>query len=88
MSAQGYDVTFVRNVTDIDDKILEKSSESGEEWWALAARVEYEFQTVADALNIARPALQPRATGDIPAMVELIETLIERGHAYVAEDGS
>ena len=85
---RGYTVTLIRNVTDIDDKILEKSSESGEEWWALAARVESEFQTVADALNIARPALQPRATGDIPAMVELIETLIDRGHAYVAEDGS
>jgi cysteinyl-tRNA synthetase len=50
--------------------------------------VESEFQAVADALNIARPALQPRATGDIPAMVELIETLMKRGHAYVAEDGS
>ncbi|MDA2980641.1 MAG: cysteine--tRNA ligase [Actinomycetota bacterium] len=85
---RGYAVRLIRNVTDIDDKILEKSSESGEEWWALAAEVESEFQAVADALNIARPALQPRATGDIPAMVELIETLIERDHAYVAEDGS
>ena len=85
---RGYAVTLIRNMTDIDDKILEKSSESREEWWALAARVESEFQTVADALNIARPTLQPRATGDIPAMVELIETLIERDHAYVAEDGS
>ena len=78
---RGYAVTLIRNVTDIDDKILEKSSESGEEWWALAARVESEFQMVADALNIARPTLQPRATGDIPAMVELIETLMERDHA-------
>jgi cysteinyl-tRNA synthetase len=85
---RGYVVTLIRNVTDIDDKILEKAAESGEEWWALAERVESEFQTVADALNIARPARQPCATGDIPAMVELIETLMERGHAYVAEDGS
>jgi cysteinyl-tRNA synthetase len=85
---RGYAVTLIRNVTDIDDKILEKAAESGEEWWALAERVESEFQAVADALNIARPALQPRATGDIPAMVELIETLLERGHAYLAEDGS
>ena len=85
---RGYAVTLIRNVTDIDDKILEKSSESGEEWWALASRVESEFQAVADALNIARPALQPRATGDIPAMVDLIETLMERDHAYLAEDGS
>jgi cysteinyl-tRNA synthetase len=85
---RGYEVTLIRNVTDIDDKILEKAAESGEEWWALAERVESEFQAVADALNIARPARQPCATGDIPAMVELIETLMERGHAYVAEDGS
>jgi cysteinyl-tRNA synthetase len=85
---RGYEITLIRNVTDIDDKILEKAAESGEEWWALAERVESEFQAVADALNIARPALQPRATGDIPAMVELIETLMKRGHAYVAEDGS
>ena len=85
---RGYAVTLIRNVTDIDDKILVKAAESAEEWWALAERVESEFQAVADALNIARPALQPRATGDIPAMVELIETLMERGHAYVAGDGS
>ncbi|MDA8863264.1 class I tRNA ligase family protein, partial [Pontimonas sp.] len=87
-SYRGYRVTLIRNVTDIDDKILEKALESGEEWWALAERVESEFQAVADALNILRPARQPRATGDIPAMVELIQTLIDRGHAYAAEDGS
>jgi cysteinyl-tRNA synthetase len=87
-SHRGYAVTLIRNVTDIDDKILEKAAESGEEWWALAQRVESEFQAVADALNIQRPALQPRATGDIPAMVALIDTVMERGHAYLAEDGS
>jgi cysteinyl-tRNA synthetase len=85
---RGYSVTLIRNVTDIDDKILEKAAESGEEWWALAERVEGEFQAVADALRISRPARQPRATGDIPAMVELIHTLLEKGHAYTADDGS
>jgi cysteinyl-tRNA synthetase len=87
-SYRGYRVTLIRNVTDIDDKILEKAAETGEEWWALAERVEAEFQAVADALNIERPARQPRATGDIPAMVDLISILMERGHAYAAEDGS
>ena len=85
---RGYKVTMVRNVTDIDDKILEKSAESAEPWWQLASRVEREFHEASDALDIRRPALEPRATGDIPAMVSLIERLIERGHAYVADDGS
>jgi len=85
---RGYKVTMVRNVTDIDDKILEKSAESAQPWWQLASRVEREFHQASDALGIRRPALEPRATGDIPAMVSLIERLIERGHAYVADDGS
>ena len=85
---RGYRVTMVRNVTDIDDKILEKSAETGEAWWQLASRVEQEFHEASDALGIRRPALEPRATGDIPAMVSLIERLIDRGHAYVADDGS
>ena len=88
MEYRGLEVTMVRNVTDIDDKILEKSKESGEPWWALASRVEHQFHQVSDALRIRRPALEPRATGDIPAMVTLIQTLIDNGHAYVAEDGS
>ena len=87
-SYRGYKVTLVRNVTDIDDKILEKAAETGEQWWALASRVEAEFQSAADSLRIQRPDLQPRATGDIPAMVGLIELLLERGYAYVADDGS
>ncbi len=87
-SYRGYKVTLIRNVTDIDDKILEKAAETGEEWWALASRVEAEFQSAADALRIQRPDLQPRATGDIPAMLGLIELLLDRGYAYVADDGS
>lgn len=87
-SYRGFQVTLIRNVTDIDDKILDSASETGEEWWALAERVEAEFHTVADAIHIQRPALQPRATGDIPAMVELIHLLLDRSHAYVAADGS
>ena len=85
---RGFDVTLVRNVTDIDDKILEKSRESGEPWWALAHRVENEFHRQAEVLRIRPPHNEPRATGDIPAMVELIQTLLDTSHAYVAADGS
>lgn len=85
---RGYDVTLVRNVTDIDDKILDKSTQAHEPWWALASRVEHEFHQATSALGIRRPTLEPRATGDIPAMVALIHRLIEAGHAYVADDQS
>ena len=87
-SYRGYTVTLVRNVTDIDDKILEKALETNEEWWALAERVENEFHTATSALGILPPAREPRATGDITAMVTLIDTLMRSGHAYSAPDGS
>lgn len=85
---RGLEVTLVRNVTDIDDKILEKAAESSEQWWALAERVEGEFHQATSALRVLAPTREPRATGDIPAMVDLIEVLLKKGHAYVAEDGS
>ena len=91
-------VTAVRNVTDIDDKILEKARASeqpgfdgehpNEPWWALAYRFEGVFHQAYDALGIERPTYEPRATGHIPQMHELIAELIERGHAYPAQDGS
>ncbi|QEE62205.1 cysteine--tRNA ligase [Salinibacterium sp. dk2585] len=84
---RGYDVTFVRNVTDIDDKILANASET-EEWWALAYRVELEFTASYRALGILAPTYEPRATASIGQMQEIIQRLIERGHAYPAEDGS
>lgn len=85
---RGFTVTLIRNVTDIDDKILEKSAESGEEWWALAERVEAEFHQATSTLRVLPPTREPRAAGDIPAMIELISLLLKKGHAYVAEDGS
>lgn len=84
---RGYDVTFVRNVTDIDDKVLANASER-EPWWAVAYRVELEFTEGYRAIGILPPSYEPRATASIPQMQELIETLIERGHAYVADDGT
>jgi cysteinyl-tRNA synthetase len=98
---RGLRVTVVRNVTDIDDKILAKSEASfvpdfspepgevaGEEWWALAYRYEQEFLKAYDALGVSRPTYEPRATGHIPEMHALIQQLIERGHAYPALDES
>ncbi len=84
----GLQVTYVRNVTDIDDKILTKAAEAGREWWAHAFLFEQEFTAAYDALNVLRPTVEPRATGHITEMVELVQRLIEAGHAYPAADGS
>ncbi|MEO8263501.1 MAG: cysteine--tRNA ligase, partial [Pseudolysinimonas sp.] len=89
LSHRGYDVTFVRNVTDIDDKILAASTGSAtEEWWALAYRIELEFTAGYNALGMLPPTYEPRATASVPQMQDLIASLIEAGHAYAAEDGS
>ena len=88
LTRSGYQVTFIRNVTDIDDKILVKSAEAGVDWWAHAYRFELEFAQAYAALNVLAPTYEPRATGHIPAMVELIARLVGAGHAYPATDGS
>lgn len=80
-------VTVVRNVTDIDDKVLANGTDA-EPWWALAYRMEQEFAAAYAGIGILPPTYEPRATGSIPQMQELIQTLIERGHAYAAPDGS
>jgi len=84
----GYDVTFIRNITDIDDKILIKAAEQGRPWYNLAYDMHRELDRAYAALNVAPPTYEPAATGHVPEMVELIATLIEKGHAYAAEDGS
>lgn len=80
-------VTFVRNVTDIDDKVLANATDS-EPWWALAYRMEQEFSAAYAGVGILPPTYEPRATASVPQMQELIALLIERGHAYPAPDGS
>jgi cysteinyl-tRNA synthetase len=84
----GYDVTLVRNVTDIDDKILAKSAEAGEPWWALSYRNEVATSAALRSLGVLPPTYEPRATGHIPEMVTLMDTLVEKGHAYPAPDDS
>ncbi len=88
LTVRGHDVTLVRNVTDIDDKVLDNAKLSGEQWWALAYRFEIEFNRAYSALGILAPTYEPRATAAIPEMIEIIQRLIANGYAYVAEDGS
>jgi cysteinyl-tRNA synthetase len=88
MEHRGYRVTLVRNVTDIDDKVLEKAQEADKAWWALALENERAFNADYQRLAIQPPAYEPRATGHIPQMIELIQKLIDSGHAYQALDGS
>jgi cysteinyl-tRNA synthetase len=84
----GLQVTSIRNVTDIDDKILTRSAEAGREWWAHAFANELAFARAYDALNVLRPSYEPRATGHITDMISLVERLIAAGHGYPAPDGS
>lgn len=84
----GYQVTVIANITDIDDKILIKSAEAGTPWYAHAYRFERELHDAYAALGCLPPTYEPRATGHIPEMIEMIKVLIERGHAYPAPDGS
>lgn len=88
LEVSGFDVTFIRNTTDIDDKILTKAAEQGRPWFNLAYDMHRELTRAYAALNVAPPTYEPAATGHVPEMVELISLLIDRGHAYPAADGS
>ncbi|MEV0250214.1 cysteine--tRNA ligase [Nocardia sp. NPDC050712] len=85
LQAHDYDVLFVRNVTDIEDKILTKAAEAGRPWWEWAATYERAFQQAYRLLGVQAPSIEPRATGHITQMVELMQRLIDRGHAYASE---
>ena len=83
----GYSVTFIRNVTDIDDKILQKALVEKMPWWALAMKYERIFTEAYTSLNVSPPTYEPRATGHITQMIELMDQLIEIGAAYAPGNG-
>jgi cysteinyl-tRNA synthetase len=85
--ASGYEVIFVRNVTDIDDKILHKSVHEGIPWWQVAMKYERAFTDAYNWLNVMPPTYEPRATGHITQMIELMQRLIENGSAYAPGNG-
>ena len=87
LMASGYEVTFIRNVTDIDDKILHKAVHEDIPWWAVAMKYERAFALAYESLNVLPPTYEPRATGHITQMIELMQKLIENGSAYAPGNG-
>ena len=87
LTKSGYNVTFIRNVTDIDDKILQKAAVEKMAWWALAMKYERIFTDAYASLNVLPPTYEPRATGHITQMIELMNQLIENGAAYAPGNG-
>jgi cysteinyl-tRNA synthetase len=87
LTKSGYNVTFIRNVTDIDDKILHKAIHEEMPWWALAMKYERAFSDAYAALNVLPPTYEPRATGHVTQMIELMQILIENGAAYAPGNG-
>ncbi|MDG6345471.1 cysteine--tRNA ligase [Glaesserella parasuis] len=83
----GYNLRYVRNITDVDDKIIKRSLENNETCDQLVDRMIIEMHKDFDALNILRPDVEPRATQHIPEIIAIVEKLLAKGHAYVAEDG-
>ncbi|MCW8883500.1 MAG: cysteine--tRNA ligase [Sedimenticola sp.] len=86
LKAQGYDVTYIRNITDIDDKIINRAHENGEPFSDLTERFITAMHEDSDALGILSPDSEPRATSHIAEILSMIERLIEKGHAYVADN--
>lgn len=84
----GYKVTFVRNVTDIDDKILDKAAAAGQRWWARAYYYEREFTEAYNTLGVLPPTVEPRATGHMSDMIDLIQRILDNGHGYVVTDAN
>jgi cysteinyl-tRNA synthetase len=81
----GLDVNYIRNFTDIDDKIINRANQLGEDWKQLAERYVKEFHIDMDALGVKRPNIEPKATDHIQDIISLIAALIDTGHAYEAD---
>ncbi|HEV2743097.1 MAG TPA: class I tRNA ligase family protein, partial [Rubrobacter sp.] len=87
LRSRGYDVTFVQNVTDIEDKIIDKANAEGVSWQEIVSRYIDSFHERLTLLGIGLPDVEPRATEHIPEMISLIEELVEKGHAYAPGNG-
>jgi len=87
LRASGYEVTYIRNITDIDDKIIARANENGETIQSLTERFIDEMNQDADALGVLRPTLEPKATESMAEIIAMIETLIEKGYAYSSDNG-
>lgn len=83
----GYDLTYVRNVTDVDDKIINRANENGESCDALVGRFTEAMYQDFDALNMLRPDIEPKVTGHIPEIIDIIQLLVDQSYAYVASNG-
>src|SRR5215204_4983372 len=87
LSNRGYEVRFVQNITDIEDKIINRANTEGVSWEEIVRRYTDSFHERLEMLGVALPDVEPRATGHIPEMISLIEELIEKGHAYAPGNG-
>jgi cysteinyl-tRNA synthetase len=87
LKSRGYDVTYVQNITDIEDKIINKANEEGVSWQEIVRRYADSFHERLEMLGVGLPDVEPRATEHIPEMISLIEDLIEKGHAYAPGNG-
>lgn len=82
---RGYQVRLVQNFTDVDDKVIARAQETGEEVLAISQRYAQEYLEAMDALGVKRAHIYPRVSQEIPAIIEMVEGLIEKNHAYVAD---
>ncbi|ADN76803.1 cysteinyl-tRNA synthetase [Ferrimonas balearica DSM 9799] len=87
LRSQGLDVTYVRNITDVDDKIIRRAAENNESCEALVARFTEAMYQDFDALNLLRPDIEPTVTGHMAEIIDIIQTLVNKGHAYVTDAG-
>jgi cysteinyl-tRNA synthetase len=87
LRSRGYAVTYVRNITDIDDKIIQRAAENGEDWKALAQRFTVAMHEDCALLGLQAPDAEPRATEYVPEIVSMTQALIDKGYAYLAENG-
>src|ERR1700719_1502625 len=87
LRSRGYKVTYVRNITDIDDKIIQRAAENGEDWQLFARRFEQAMHEDCATLGLQAPDLEPRATDFVAPIISMTQTLIDKGFAYVAGNG-